>query len=255
MPRKGTNHRASLLPRGDDVPICTETVIHRGVGYYCGKRHLTRRGVQACSSHVRTDRTTYAPGEPRDPLPQPRPCQSSPFTGMPTCQRHGINRAHREIAARRESERKAAEAMRRFGGPIDTTPSEALLDTVKWTAGYVGWLREKVAGLDETVPAGETEDERRARDEKALTQRSTQTGKQEASAWVDLLGTWHDKLVKVCEAAIRAGIEERRVRIAEQQGALVADVIRKILGDLELTPEQASKAGEAVPRHLRLLAN
>jgi hypothetical protein len=35
--------------------------------------------------------------------------------------------------------------MRRFGEPIDTTPSEALLDTVKWTAGYVAWLRDKVA--------------------------------------------------------------------------------------------------------------
>jgi hypothetical protein len=59
----------------------------------------------------------------------------------------------------------------------------------------------------------------------------------------------------VCEAAIRAGIEERRVRLAEQQGALVADVIRKILGDLELTPEQAAKAGEVVPIRLRSLAS
>jgi hypothetical protein len=35
----------------------------------------------------------------------------------------------------------------------------------------------------------------------------------------------------------------------------VADVIRKILGDLELTPEQAAKAGEVVPIRLRSLAS
>jgi NADH dehydrogenase FAD-containing subunit len=69
--------------------------------------------------------------------------------------------------------------------------------------------------------------------------------------WVDLLGQWHDRLVRICAEAIRAGIEERRVRIAEQQGALVADVIRKILERLELTPEQAAKAGDVVPFELR----
>jgi hypothetical protein len=122
--------------------------------------------------------------------------------------------------------------------PIDTTPSEALLDAVKWTAGYVAWLRDKVAGVDEPRSPAD-EDARSAKaDDKALTQRSTQTGKREASVWVDLLGQWHDRLVRICAEAIRAGIEERRVRIAEQQGALVADVIRKILDQLDLTPSR-----------------
>jgi len=155
-------------------------------------------------------------------------------------------------AAERVTEQRAEAALRRFGAPIDTTPTEALLDAVKWTAGYVGWLRDKVAGVGVEPLADEREQS--AADDAALTQHSTASGKREASVWVDLLGQWHDRLVRICSEAIKAGIEERRVRIAEQQGALVAEVIRKILGDLELTPEQASKAGVVVPRHLRALA-
>ena len=54
--------------------------------------------------------------------------------------------------------------------------------------------------------------------------------------------------------AIKAGVEERRVRLAESQGELVAGVIRAILSDLGLTVEQQALVGEVVPRHLRLLA-
>jgi hypothetical protein len=58
----------------------------------------------------------------------------------------------------------------------------------------------------------------------------------------------------VTKAAISAGIEERRVRIAEAQGALVASVIRAILGDLDLSDEQQQKAAASVPRRLRAIA-
>lgn len=195
----------------------------------CRREHVPVGGGRPCLGHL--GKNSADPGAP---------CSKRAMRGQDVCGTHG-GRAKQNKAAgeRRHAGQRAEAAMRRFGEPIDTTPSEALLDTVKWTAGYVGWIREKVA---------------ETKNDYALTQRSTQTGKREPSVWVELLGTWSDRLVKVCEAAIRAGIEERRVRIAEQQGALVADVIRKILGDLELTPEQASKAGEAVPRHLRLLA-
>jgi len=60
--------------------------------------------------------------------------------------------------------------------------------------------------------------------------------------------------VAVTKAAIAAGIEERKVRIAEQQGALLADVIRRILGDLDLNAEQQARVPEVVPRHLRAVA-
>lgn len=48
-----------------------------------------------------------------------------------------------------------------------------------------------------------------------------------------------------------AGVEERQVRLAEAQGAKLAQVIRDILADLDLTPEQQARVPVVVPRRLR----
>jgi len=47
---------------------------------------------------------------------------------------------------------------------------------------------------------------------------------------------------------------ERKVRIAEQQGELIAQVIRSIRGDLGLSSRQQSEAPAVVRRHLLALA-
>lgn len=51
--------------------------------------------------------------------------------------------------------------------------------------------------------------------------------------------------------AIAAGLAERQVRLAEQQGAMLYSVISAVLGDLRLSPEQEALIGEVVPRRLR----
>ena len=56
------------------------------------------------------------------------------------------------------------------------------------------------------------------------------------------------------EATLDAGVEERKVRIAEAQGELLAEVIKAILGDLGLTKKQQSEAPAIVRRHLLALA-
>src|SRR4051812_29878356 len=75
----------STLPRGDAVPVCTETV----EGHYCGKRHLTHDGTQACTWHVVLDRAGYVKGQKRPKLPEPRPCRKSAVAGTPVCNNHG----------------------------------------------------------------------------------------------------------------------------------------------------------------------
>ncbi len=61
-------------------------------------------------------------------------------------------------------------------------------------------------------------------------------------------------LVRAAKAAIDAGVAERQVRLAEQQGQLIAEVMRKILDDRGLTPEQQREAPSIVRRHLSLVA-
>lgn len=57
-----------------------------------------------------------------------------------------------------------------------------------------------------------------------------------------------DRLAGWCQKAIAAGLEERRVRMAEQQGAQLAAVIRAFCGELGLTAAQR----EMIPAALRL---
>lgn len=199
--------------------------------------HVTRHGHPACAGHKSEKRGGAC-------------CRNSPASELAVCRYHGGAAGQAKAAGkRRQVEANAAKVMRRFGEPIDTTPTEALLDAVKWTAGYVAWLRDKVSSItsDEKLVWGQTRNKVGGED-RGVTYESG------PNVWLELLGTWHDRLVKICAEAIKAGIEERRVRLAESQGALVADVIKAILADLKLTPAQQAKAGEVIPFRLRELA-
>lgn len=207
----------------------------------CGTPHRTKDGNQACTHHISGgyDKTRPDVG---------RGCMKAPMIGQTECDKHGGKTPVRMRAAqRRIAEKRSMAAMGRFGGPIETTASEALLNTVKWTAGYVAWLRTAVERLRlDQLGWGITQ-------EKTGGQDWGTTEKAGQSVYAAMLGEWTDRLVKVCATALKAGIEERKVRLAEQQGQLVADVIKRVLNDLDLTNEQQAKSGEIVVRHLQLL--
>lgn len=79
------------------------------------------------------------------------------------------------------------------------------------------------------------------------------TGEQ-VKADVVLLERALDRSAKVMDLIARLNVDERRVRLAETQGALVADVIRRILDRLSLSDEQVALVGTVVPEELRALA-
>lgn len=207
----------------------------------CGQVHISRvKGGRPCKGHHSVNH------------PEPgTPCTGAAMIGQEVCHSHG-GRApqNRRAAQARIAEEQAEKVLRRFGEPVDTTPSEALLDTVRWTAGYVAWLRRKVAEVDDddALIWGVTRNKSGGEDH-GLTEEA------KPNAWLALLGEWHDKLVKVCAETLRAGVEERRVRLAESQGEMVAEVIRAILTDLKLTPAQEERVAEIVPLHLRRIAS
>lgn len=58
------------------------------------------------------------------------------------------------------------------------------------------------------------------------------------SVWLDLYHREHRHLMAVCAAAIKAGVEERWVRLVQSQGALVAGASRAIFVDLGLSAAQ-----------------
>lgn len=157
------------------------------------------------------------------------------------------------------AEQRASDLVETYGRKVETTAVEALLDEVQWTAGHVAWLRDRVREIEEgELTAGDGGGEHPL--VWGTTRRKTggedwgETQEAAPNVWLRLYQTERTHLVKVCSEAIKAGIEERRVRLAEQQGALVAQVIRSILADLDLTAEQQERIPDVVPRHLRALA-
>ena len=223
----------------------------------CGQEHVAKiNGARPCMGHANIH------DEATDRIVGKRPCMKGAMRGLDVCRNHGGSSPQAKAKAQRQlAEEKAEKVLRRFGAPIDTSPTEGLLDMVRWTAGYVAWLREKVAEVesDDALIWGvtkETQGDVVVGDGAAaeLQKATTTVSEAKPNAWLVLLAEWSDRHIKACSEAIRCGIEERRVRLAEQQGALVADVIRAILGDLDLTPEQTAKAGQVVPIRLRAIA-
>ncbi len=225
----------------------------------CGRPRARDTGKPTCAGHNRA-------GEP---------CKNGPLPGQRVCRMHGGRSPQAKAAGeRRVQEQAAAAAVATLGIPVDVSPTDALLEEVRWTAGHVQWLRRRVQELHEEPthqaftldgrPVGTANPSGRD----ALVWGTTKvvdkgsgehpgtdtTQEARPSIWYDLYERERKHLVAVCQAAIKAGVEERRVRLAEQQGELVGNVIKAILADLGLTPEQQAQVSKVVPRHLRLFA-
>jgi hypothetical protein len=219
------------------------------------------------------------------------PCGLGPVPGASRCGRHGgkapqVQKKAAERLAEQEARETMTKAVRTLGLPMDIDPGKALLDEIHWTAGHVAWLREKVQELETFDKLTKGTEDRMVRtkdgDEEWVpgtdepgnpgahalvwgqTEYRDKTGGDDAgqtvveqagiNIWYQLYLKEREHLAKVCALALRAGIEERKVKLAESQGALVAEVIRRILNALGLTPEQQALVPQIVPEQLRLLA-
>jgi hypothetical protein len=142
-------------------------------------------------------------------------------------------------------------------------PHDAILEEVYRAAGSVAWLDDMVQSIrQEDVGFGLTTE-----DDKNASEFPGTDIKREAklNVWVQLWQSERDRLAKVCKLAIDIGLDERRIKLAENQGLMVATVIRKAMqGMLEaliaqglsaaLTDAWPKLVSEVVPRELRALS-
>lgn len=154
--------------------------------------------------------------------------------GYGPCKRHfGATPAMTKVGFR-----EMAKAM---GDPIHVHPADAMAATIAATAGHVAWLENKVGGFRFK--------ELTKLDEDGVETEQFMTPNQEA--WWKIYQEERDKLIKYSEIALRAGLAERAVRLAERQGELMALAVERILGQLGLTDEQLLRVPDVVPGVLR----
>lgn len=200
--------------------------------------------------------------KPKDLNPEDRHCTARnregtrcgrwAMKGQNVCAMHGGKAPQaREAAARRVADTNARAAVARLGGRRDIHPAEALLDLVHWTAGEVDYWRQRVTQLEEDQLTWGTTQHREGTGPEGPIDVTTQAAAPHIA--YTMLERASDRLASYATAALKAGVDERRVRLAEQQGALVAGVIRAILAELNLSPAQQALVGEVVPRQLRAL--
>lgn len=183
-----------------------------------------------------------------------KPCGQNPEPGMTVCRHHG-GKAPQAIKARdtRVQVEQARADAARFAARTDIHPAEALLELVHYQAGIVTYWRGRIEDVTTRDLEWGTTQHREGEGPEGPIDVTTK----EAAPHVAyrLLVEAQDKLAAYAAAALKAGVDERRVRLAEGQGALVAQVIRGILAGLNLTPEQLELVPTVVPAQLRLLTS
>ena len=177
------------------------------------------------------------------------PCKRPVGRGALRCDLHG-GRSPQALAkaAQRVATMEAAEQVKALGLRVDIDPGTALLDLVHWTAGEVAYWRARVAEIEENDLTWGVTKVKDGGDDRGTTKEAKPN-----IAYV-MLERASDRLASYATAALKAGVEERRVRLAESQGLLIADVIRAILQRLDLSPDQQLLVGSVVPEELRRLA-
>lgn len=220
-------------------------------------------GAKWCEEHERFECTKQRSRQRGD-------CHQPAVSGTAVCRNHGGETL--DVLKARGAANKAMSAFAAFGVP-NIQPGHAVLSML-----HMAWLRlslyaglleaqiEAQGGTEDDVPEDledvdpEQGDGPRTGGLIGHVYAPAKSGDgriatgEAPRALVVLEAAERDRVVRYAKTAHDMGIAEREVKLAEQQGQLLATVIRNVLGDLELTPEQQAKAPKAIGRHLRAAA-
>lgn len=163
------------------------------------------------------------------------PCKRMAEHGTAVCHYHGAKapQVHNK-GIERQKEEKAARAAQLLGIPVEIDPHSALLNELHRTAGLVEWVQEQIHN-----------------DQNAMV--TNQDGTKQLTPWFRLWQQERDRLTKVAESCARAGVEERRVAIIEDQGRLMSQLLRAVLSELGVPLDDETT--RVVRRHLSYLPN
>lgn len=220
-----------------DLPTCRR----------CDTVHRAPNGSASCKSH--NARTLKA-------------CCAYPVPGGTVCVTHGGRTQATGAAVTRYRNEQAAEHAVNMLGIVDfdITPTEALLQEVREAAANVAFMRARVQSLvgeknlDDPTHSliwGQTS-------EKTVGASQFPGTDEEFAAtvngWYALYQSERERMVRAAQMALRAGVEERRVRLAEMGADVIIGRLRQILNALDLSPQQLEQADIVVPIQIAALA-
>lgn len=217
----------------------------------CGEKHERpgRPGKPTCAGHRSGDKHF---------------CVNYPVDGTTVCRKHGA--AAPQVRSKALEVVQAAELRRqatKIGVPLDVNEAEGMMSLVREAAGNVEFYRQLVQEL----PTHPGDDEFGVDDEGNATYvRGTTgiygrtyhvsgipTGEAKPHILVVLYNEERDRLSSYCQAALKAGIEERRVQLAERDAKELFAGIGKAITKAKLTPEQSEVFRVELAAHLRSL--
>lgn len=183
-------------------------------------------------------------------------CKNYPVRGLRVCLRHGGGSKKARAAANRNLEQeKLTRVARRLGTPHDNLdPAQALLDLVASKAGEVEWLRHQVELLETDGDLWWGETKVVGKDNPEFGEQYERTEEARQHVVYTLLHKAQDQLARYAAETLKAGVDERQVKLAEQTGAQFETVLTSLLTAISATPEQMQTAATEIPRILRNLA-
>jgi len=223
---------------------------------------LPKADIQKAVRRYKGD-PTYAPGQQRNGRlicgarkKNNDPCASSPAPGATRCGRHGGNSPRAKAAAgKRVAEAELAQKVGTLGireKYPDVDPGQALLTEIQISHAHVQWLRAKVAEIEPNeLIWGTTKTESGIGPQGPVDMTVQEAG---FHTWYQLYTKEREHFAKLTTMALKAGIEARKIQLAERTGEMVAGAIQRILDGLQLTPDQSKIVPTLVPTVLRELA-
>lgn len=192
------------------------------------------------------------------------PCASNKLRpGATVCRQHGGESPNAIAAAqRRVAEATATKTVTRLNARRDIHPLDALEELVHTQAGIVAYWAHQVEQLGDDELTWGTTRVKDGGDDRGTTK--------EAKPHIAYV-LWHEArvtLAKYATDALKAGVDERRVALAERHGAAVAAALRGIIDDqweairkwIPAADRDAALAdwneslAVSAPKHLRALA-
>lgn len=215
----------------------------------CGKIHVTRKGGPACRGHVTGTN-------------KQQPCGLPPIAGGYVCRSHGGALTKTKVAAAQRlalmsAQGEIADLMRQCDVP-EQHPIDGLLEVVRISGAMMRLLTVKVGELaeDPTIEDvlvennnGDLSTKRRA-GEDAFWGLNSQ-GEMVPHTYVQLLRIWTERYEKACKTALDAGIEERRIRLAEDTTETFFNALSKAIAIAGLDPAMQAALKQALAGELR----